>query len=282
MSPYTLPDGHVQVAFSGGRTSGMMLHHILEANGGLPDRAEVIFTNTGRERPETLDFVAEVSTRWQVPVTWIEYRLCEPGYGVVGRQGAAEDGEPFAALIRKLGFVPTLRGHGGVMVCSTRLKTRPAVKYLRDKGWRRWTLALGIRADEAHRSSSPGREFWANWRPLVNAGATKRDVTTFWKRKPFDLRLPNIKGVTPQGNCDGCPLKSEAELAALARDYPERAAWWERMEAELAGTTDKPSGSQFMKGQSWRQLRKFVEDQGDWIFNTEGALCQADGGECVG
>ena len=48
----------MQIAFSGGRTSAYMLHHILEANGGLPERVEVTFQNTGREMPQTLDFVA--------------------------------------------------------------------------------------------------------------------------------------------------------------------------------------------------------------------------------
>ena len=44
-SNYLLPEGNVQIAFSGGRTSGFMLYKILEANNGLPDRAKVIFTN---------------------------------------------------------------------------------------------------------------------------------------------------------------------------------------------------------------------------------------------
>ena len=61
--PFILPDGNVQIAFSGGRTSGYMLHQILEANGGLTDRVEVTFQNTGREMPQTLDFVAEVGRR---------------------------------------------------------------------------------------------------------------------------------------------------------------------------------------------------------------------------
>jgi len=39
-SPYILPPGNVQIAFSGGRTSAYMLHHILEANGGLPEPAQ--------------------------------------------------------------------------------------------------------------------------------------------------------------------------------------------------------------------------------------------------
>ena len=68
MNPYTLPDGHVAIAFSGGRTSAYMLHHILEANGGLPERAVVSFQNTGREMPETLDFVQECGDRWGVRI----------------------------------------------------------------------------------------------------------------------------------------------------------------------------------------------------------------------
>ena len=70
---YKLPEGNVQIAFSGGRTSGYMLYKILEANNGLPDNAKVIFTNTGREMPETYDFIQECSDRWRVNITWLEY-----------------------------------------------------------------------------------------------------------------------------------------------------------------------------------------------------------------
>lgn len=56
-SPYRIT-GPAVVSFSGGRTSGYMLWHILDAHGGaLPDDVKVVFCNTGKERPETLDFV---------------------------------------------------------------------------------------------------------------------------------------------------------------------------------------------------------------------------------
>ena len=60
MKAFKLPDGNVQISFSGGRTSAYMLHEIIKANNGLPSRAVVAFQNTGKEMPQTLDFVQEV------------------------------------------------------------------------------------------------------------------------------------------------------------------------------------------------------------------------------
>ena len=70
------------IHFSGGRTSGFMLHKHLEAHDGkLPEGVQVIFCNTGKERTETLDFVERCSLEWAVPVIWLEYRYIpgEPG-----------------------------------------------------------------------------------------------------------------------------------------------------------------------------------------------------------
>jgi len=187
MTPYTLPDGNVLVSFSGGRTSGYMLHEILQANGDLPSRCKVTFANTGREMPETLDFVQEVSERWAVPVTWLEYR--------------------------------------------------------KDKRWQ-------------------------NWFPLANAGADLQTVMDFWKAQSFDLRvMPGL------GNCDGCFLKSEATLAAAWREHPDRMQWWADMEHRTNGA--------FHKTRTYAELGSFVSRQGDWIFDDENFLCQADDGECT-
>lgn len=280
--PYILPEGNVQISFSGGRTSAYMLHQIAEANGGIPDRCDVIFTNTGREMPQTLDFVAEVAQRWQIPVTWLEYRRGKVGYEVIGRQGAAINGEPFDALIDARQYLPNQQSR----FCTSELKIRPAKRYLIAKGWKHWTAALGIRADEQRRvKTEPLKERWQRWYPLNDAGVTKRHVAAFWQAQPFDLRLPNIKGNCPLGNCDGCFLKSEANRAALSRDMPERAAWWEAAERRI-GALETSKGrpkdnAQFSKRGSWSELRSFVARHGDWIFDANGALCQADDGECV-
>lgn len=78
MNPFRIK-GPAVVSFSGGRTSGRMLHAILEANSGeLPIDVEVVFCNTGKERPETLEFVERCGQRWGVEITWLEYRYTTP------------------------------------------------------------------------------------------------------------------------------------------------------------------------------------------------------------
>lgn len=273
MTPYLLPDGNVQISFSGGRTSAYMLHQIAEANGGLPERAKVIFANTGREMPETLDFVHECGTRWNVPIVWVEdaARGGESLVDVVSHNSASRGGEPFERLIRRKKACPDQSKR----FCTEELKVLPARRHLLARGWSEWTNTIGYRADEPQRLKPSSDKRITRWFPLANALVTKPDVLEWWKRQPFDLCVPD-----GTGNCDGCFLKSEATLAALARDHPARHAWWEQMEAtasELAA-----SGSARFRSEYTRfDLRNFIERQGDWIFNVEGALCQANAGECV-
>lgn len=283
MSAYLLPPGNVQIAFSGGRTSAYMLHQILEANGALPDRTVVSFQNTGREMPQTMDFVQEVAERWGVPIVWLEYRPTAPLFEIVSHNSASRDGEPFEALIRKRKLLP----NQAARFCTIELKVRTAKRYLRSLGWEHWINCAGLRADEPHRLNKPApKDRWTVWTPLAEAGVTKRDVARFWRDQPFDLRLPNINGKTHLGNCDGCFLKSEKFIARLALEHPERHAWWERMETlatELSAAKGMTPGrgAWFSKRYTRAEMRQFMERQGDLAFE-DGILCQADGGECVG
>lgn len=276
MSPYLLPDGNVAIQFSGGRSSGFMLHQILEANGGLPARAQVVFSNTGREMPQTLDFVAEVGRRWGVPIMWLEYHPLFV-YLEVDRAAASQNGEPFEALIRSKKYLPNQR----FRFCTADLKVRPVKNYLIDQGWGNWHSAVGIRADEAHRAKPSPKERWTRWHPMVTAGVTKESVVAWWARQPFDLELPSLGGKTPLGNCDGCFLKSEWNLTALCTMAPERHAWWERMEALAGELSSNPSGATFSKRYSRRDLRARFEAMGPAVMSTEGALCAASDGECT-
>jgi len=274
MRGYTLPQGNVQISFSGGRTSAYMLHQILAVNDGLPDRAKVVFSNTGREMPETLDFVQECSDQWNVPIVWVEDAERvegQPIFDVVSHNSASRNGEPFARLIQRKKACPDQSKR----FCTEHLKILCARRYLMSIGWTQWTNALGIRADEAHRKVPSPDKRVTRWYPLEDV--TKNMVNAFWRSMPFDLKVK--QGL---GNCDGCFLKSEATLAALARDYPERHQWWQDQEAAATALTKSAGGARFRKAFTRKELGNTVARQGDWIFDTQEGFCQADHGECTG
>jgi len=275
---YILPDGNVLISFSGGRTSGFMLHQILDANGGLPDRAKVTFANTGREMPETLDFVQECSDRWNVPITWLEYAKHDGkvGFNVVNHNQASRDGEPFKLSLMSPKILPNVHRR----FCTQELKVKTIKRYLVSIGWTQWTQCIGIRADERRRVKSSTEKRWENWYPLYDAGATKQTVMDFWGKQSFDLRLFGNKGSTPKGNCDGCFLKSEATLAMMWREHPDRMQWWVDIEEWKSGEVGRKA--HFHATRTFKELGEFVSRQGDWIFDDEAFLCQADDGECTG
>jgi hypothetical protein len=102
---------------------------------------------------------------------------------------------------------------------------------------------------------------------MVDAGVIKADVSAFWETQPFDLHLPNINGKTPDGNCDGCFLKSAAVLGALARREPENMGWWTSKEASLRDKTKTQNSAtfRFHRDQTHTQIADFVARQGDMI-----------------
>lgn len=236
--PYRIA-GPAVISFSGGRTSGYMLKHILDAHGGtLPDDVRVVFANTGKERPETLDFVAECGARWDVPITWVEYDWDEPHRTrIVCHNSAARDGEPFAALIDRKGFVPNPR----MRFCTSFLKRDRIDSYARHwLGWISWSSVLGLRADEpkrVHRQRACGarqRTGATVQLPLADARVTERDVLDWWARQPFDLALRSH-----EGNCDLCFLKARWKIESVMRDRPDLAAWWIAQEAKPGKSSAK-------------------------------------------
>jgi 3'-phosphoadenosine 5'-phosphosulfate sulfotransferase (PAPS reductase)/FAD synthetase len=246
-----------------------MLHKILETNGDLPDRCQVVFANTGREMPETLDFVEECSQRWDVPITWVEFDAASSSlFRVVNYRTASRNGEPFEDIIRKARRLPDAVRR----FCTKELKIFPAKRYLRSLGWKNWNNAIGIRADEKRRVKPAKGKHMENWFPLVADNVRKDDIAEFWGKQlianNFDLHLDTTS------NCDGCFLKSEANRAAMFRAHPERMQWWVEMERQMQGN--------FIFGQPYGALGDFVDRQTDWIFDDLSYFCQADGGECTG
>jgi 3'-phosphoadenosine 5'-phosphosulfate sulfotransferase (PAPS reductase)/FAD synthetase len=251
LNPYEIYGGvlgtndPVILNISGGRTSGYLLRKVLDAYGGtLPEHVHAVFTNTGREFDQTLDFLQEMGRQWNAPITWLERDFTEggPGFNVVSHNSASRNGEPFEALIEKRKYLP----NGVARFCTIELKIRATTKWMKSLGYKKWASIVGFRADEAHRllrahkRDAQKKDPWYTLAPMVDAGVTRRDVSAFWKQQPFNLRLPDNNGKTPLGNCDLCFLKSQAILAGIARDFPERMAWWTGIEAraeELGATS---------------------------------------------
>jgi len=262
------------ISFSGGRTSAYMLHQVLEANGGLPDEAIVCFANTGKEEEATLDFVQECSTRWDVPIAWIEYRDSEQKFEVVDYTTASRNGEPFEALIRKRQFLPNPVSR----FCTVEMKVRSIHRYLKSLGWTEWQSFLGIRADEPRRVAKLKNQDYGKHEekrsPLAESGITASHVGQFWKSQAFDLRLPNINGKTMHGNCDLCFLKGGNQVVSLIAEKPERAVWWARMETLVQSSGQATGqGARFRQDRpSYQDMMSFTQDQAD-MFSDESIEC---------
>lgn len=256
--------GPTCISFSGGRTSAYLLWRVLQAHGGtLPDEAQVLFCNTGKEEEATLRFVRDCGQRWGVGIVWLEYT----GSGEwveCDFDSAARSGEPFEAVIaQRGGNLPNRMAR----YCSSELKTRTMHRYLRWSGWTEWDTFIGIRADEPRRvakfRANPHPETKAETvdMPLVWAGVGAAEVGEFWKAQPFDLELPNNGGKTMHGNCDLCFLKPAAQVQSLIAEKPARAVWWAKQEAKALSAGIGWSGSRFRDDRPGYAAMKLMAEQ---------------------
>lgn len=259
-NPYLI-EGPALISFSGGRTSGYMLHQIVQAHGGtLPDDVVVVFANTGKEREETLRFVHECGVRWNVPIVWVEF-LKRSGpmaerYEVVGYNSASRNGEPLARLIASKKYTP----NSAMRFCTEEAKVNTIRAYLEDaRNMLGGAKVLGLRHDEGRRlltgyaKNAEGGDPWPRFYPLDKAKISKSDVMAFWAAQDFDLGLRGY-----EGNCDLCFLKGRGTLKALIRENPGAADWW--IEQERVGK------GRFVTEYSYADLKREVLEQ-PWLFD---------------
>lgn len=271
MNPFRI-EGPAVISFSGGRTSGYLLNCVLQAyDGTLADDVRVIFANTGKEMPETLDFIQECSERWNVPITWLEYRSGRQ-WAVVDYSTASRKGEPFEDLITDRNFLP----NPVARICTVELKVLTMERYVTtDLGWDFFTNVVGIRADEPRRVakiSNSGRAAFERVAPLATAGVSAGHVGDFWNRQPFDLRLPNMNGKTMHGNCDLCFLKSADQVLSLIRENPKRAIWWMEQESRIhsAGQIKGDAGRFRSDRPSYAEMHRMATKHGElFAFDDE-------------
>ena len=275
------------ISFSGGRTSAFMLHKVLEAHDGdLPEFAKITFANTGKEMPQTLDFVRDCGKNWGVDIAWLE-RFSRKSREdeknkyvyetkVVDYASASRNGEPFAQLIKTLGRTPS----PVVRLCTFQLKIKAISEYLIDvcDFEKPYTTFIGIRADEQRRAAKmnntilDGQE---RYLPLWLDGITAKDVGGFWSNNNFDLNLPNHNGVNDLGNCDLCFLKGYKIRQSIIREKPELADWWIDQEASLSKAVGKAA---FFRQDtpSYKTMKKIALEQAsifDSLFSDETIPC---------
>lgn len=219
ISPYFI-EGPAVVSFSGGRTSAYMLRKILDE--GLQPDVHVVFADTGKERPETIDFIDRCEREW--------------GFELVR---VMRDGG-FDALIHKRKYLP----NPVTRFCTGDLKVKEIESYMRGLGYDFWSMVIGLRADEPRRVSgkrNAANRWWDYEMPLADSGVTEDDVMSFWESQPFDLNLRQH-----EGNCDLCFLKGKRKLLEILIDRPDLADWWIEME--------QTTGSTFRKEWSYSEL----------------------------
>lgn len=252
------------ISFSGGRTSAYMLWRILQSHDGiLPDGVHVAFANTGKEREETLRFVHECATRWNVRVRWLEWRSRKgeiaDRFEEVGFNSASRNGEPFMALVRDKSYLP----NSVMRFCTIELKIRTMGWFMQSLGYDKWHNVIGLRADEPARvkRSLNNKDRWTNLTPLYEAGVTNRMVREFWREQDFDLNLLPF-----EGNCDGCFLKARPKLMEIERTAPGTLQWWAEAEAEALGSN--PAGQRFRPEYTYAELIDAVRRQGDLFLGA--------------
>jgi len=236
MNPY-LVEPPFCFHFSGGRTSGYLLKHVLDAYSGvlppsginwpsidLSKPCPVVFTNTGKEFEETLVFIEECSQRWGVQVHWVEWINLgdRAGFREVDFRTASRKGEPFEALINRKMYLPNVVQR----LCTQHLKIHACDMFLREYwGLPDYLGVIGVRYDEPKRWKVSGPDPRNSHRevvmPLRETRITESDVLEWWSSQPFDLQLR-----PRESNCDLCFLKANVKRIRIMVDHPEKAAWW--------------------------------------------------------
>lgn len=217
------------ISFSGGETSALMSKLILERMSGEYDEIRTVFANTGKENPETLEFVQRCDEAYGLGVVWVEAQVADQrGQGtrakVVDFATASRNGEPFEAVIAKYGIPNANYPH-----CTRELKGNPIRAYAKSIGWGRGTFdtAIGIRTDEIDRMVATAREQRLIYPLTSRFPHTKPMVNEFWAHQPFRLPLAGY-----DGNCQTCWKKSRRKLITIMRKAPEKFEWSARIEAQ--------------------------------------------------
>lgn len=211
--------------FSGGRTSAFM-GLLLKDLPKYKDYDKVfIFANTGKELPQTLDFINKCDKEWGLNIVWLEARVIhEKGVGtnfkVVDYKSASRKGQPFEAMLNKYPLPNNMASN-----CTRELKLAPINKFVKSLGYKEVYTAMGIRFDERHRESNTALEQKIVYPLIYDLKVDVNFIRNWWDKQTFDLDLKDY-----EGNCDLCFKKSLKKRLTIIKENPKAADWWLKME----------------------------------------------------
>jgi hypothetical protein len=210
------------ISFSGGRTSAFMTKWLLDNKKDVFEMF-VVFSNTGREHEETLQFVKKCDEELNFNTIWIEpVTNDKKGIGmrakVVDFYTANRTGQPFEDVIKKYS-IPNRTSP----FCSEYMKKNTIRSFMKEQmglNKKEYQTAIGIRADEFDRMSVHRKKDRIIY-PLISMIPTKKeDVNKFWINMPFDLQIKSY-----EGNCKTCWKKSIRKLMTIAKERPSDFDW---------------------------------------------------------
>lgn len=215
--------------------------------GLLDPRVVLMYQNTGREHDKTLEFLHHLEEGLGRPIVWMEFRKPkvkgapprEFRFEIVNFKTAARKGEPFDDLLealtehRETKKLPPITPWARQRLCTAYLKHKTGERYIASLGIKEYDTFVGLRHDEPDRVHKlKGRDTQTKvFRcGLFDAKITKPDVLEFWAGQSFNLEIEEI-----EGNCTGCFLKDQSDLARVLNRPETDAEWWYRIQAKYPG-----------------------------------------------
>lgn len=273
------------ISFSGGRTSAYLLYQIIQAHGGeLPDYVYPVFANTGKEMPQTLDFIKDCEEHWGCKIYWMELsHIIEDGKGPTEKdrkwmfkyketdyKNCSRNGEPFEIVINHYNKLPNATNR----FCTYLLKQRAITWFERINGLKNPDQVLGLRYDEprrVHNIINKNNKYQDKLCPLYTEKVTQETIKNFWDSSNFDLKLVARNGHTILGNCDMCFLKGKKQTMDIMRSRPELSDWWIEQETRTGKTFrfDIPVVDLLKKSKQNINLDLFESDESLDCFCTD-------------
>ena len=242
--------GPLVVSFGGGVNSAAMLIGMAE-RGIRPDA--ILFADTGGEKPETYEFVRQMSGWARTNIGMNIYTVCNDGKYVTLENECMEK-----HTLPSLVF--------GFRSCSDKYKLRPQHKWAKamfPNETVRW--AIGIDAGESHRQ---GR-FKDCWHPLVEWGWDREQCISAISRAGLPIPVKSA--------CFFCPSSKKHEVIRLHAEHPDLFARAVAMEKNAtAAHTAKGLGRHW----SWAAIQAADAEQFKILADPPEVDCMCyDGGD---